>query len=251
VGVAHAHGTLVGLLDDDCDAPATWVPELVAAFAGEPRVGVVFGNLEAGSHDAAAGFVGSYHREEPSLARHLWEQDRADGVAACMGVRRSVWEQVGGFDEMLGVGARLKSAAEGDFTLRALAAGHFVYETPRWSAVHRGFRSWDESPDTVHRYWYGTGAMVAKPLKLGQRGAWRLLARLGWRWAFGRSPVSVSLGGSAHRLSRLAAFLRGFAAGLLTPLDRSTGHYRLSRRKTGAAARRAAGQAVADRRARV
>lgn len=250
LGVAHARGALVGLLDDDCEAPLDWVPQLVAAFGTDDRVGVVFGNLQAGPHDPAAGFVGSYLRDEPCLVRHLWEQDRADGVAACMGIRREVWEQLDGFDEMLGVGAPLKAAAEGDFTLRALAAGHFVYDTPRWMAVHRGFRGWEESPDTVHRYWYGTGAMLAKPLKLGERGAWRLLTRLGWRWAFGRSPVSVGLGTSAHRLSRLSAFLRGFATGVLTPLDRSTGHYRGAAVRAGRAHHHVTARASAARRGR-
>ena len=45
-----------------------------------------------------------------------------------MGLRRSVWEALGGFDQMFGTGASLHSAEDLDLTLRALLKGHAIYK---------------------------------------------------------------------------------------------------------------------------
>jgi hypothetical protein len=119
----------------------------------------------------------------------------------------------------------LMSAEETDLTIRTLLAGFFVYETPRVTIVHNGFRPWRESGTLVQRNWYGTGAVFAKNLKSGHWSVVPLLVRLAWRWAFGRSRVASSLGPRSHRLLRLTAFVRGFAAGVGMPLDRTTGHF--------------------------
>jgi glycosyltransferase involved in cell wall biosynthesis len=233
IGIGTARAEIVGLTDDDCEVSTDWIAELIGAFALDSRIGVVFGDVVAAPHDPAAGFIPAHIRQGASLACSPWERHRVDGMAACMGVRRSVWESLGGFDAMLGSGAPLRSGAEGDLALRALAAGHFVLGTPRLRVLHRGFRDWQEGRSLITSYWYGTGAAMAKPLKRGRLFVYPLLARLSWRWAFGRSPVAASLGARSQRRLRLSAFLRGFAAGTLTPVERSSDHYgqRRSRRR--------------------
>jgi len=147
-----------------------------------------------------------------------------------MGVRRSAWQALGGFDTALGTGAPLRSGAEGDLALRALRAGYLVLTNPRWHVLHHGFRGWEEEGrELIYSYWYGTGAMLAKPLKSGHFAVSPLLLRLAWRWALGRSPIAASLGSRPQRRLRLAAFLWGFVAGMRTPIDRASGHYALPR----------------------
>jgi GT2 family glycosyltransferase len=226
LGIRHATGAIIAFTDDDCLVPPDWIEGVMAAFAIDDRIGIVFGNVIARPHDPAVGIIPEYVRSEPALARAIAEQHRTDGMSACMGVRRSVWRAVGGFDELLGAGAPLKSAAEGDFALRALQRGHFVYQTPRWGVLHDGFREWGESRTLIHRYLFGTGAMLAKSLRLGEQGALQLLLLFAWRWAFGRPPVRVGAPEHPRRWIRVVSFVRGFAAGLLMPIDRSTGHYR-------------------------
>lgn len=225
LGISKARADIVGLTDDDCEVSSGWVHELVAAFAADDRIAVVFGSVVAAAHDRDAGFIPAHAGTEESLACGLRQMHRVDGMAACMGVRRSAWQALGGFDAALGSGTRLRSAAEGDFALRALDAGWFVASNPRLAAVHHGFRTWNEGRELIFSYWYGTGAMLAKPLKRGQMAVCPPLARLAWRWAFGRSPVAASLGSRPHRWFRLGAFLRGFTAGLRTPIDHASGHY--------------------------
>jgi GT2 family glycosyltransferase len=225
LGISHAGAEIVGLTDDDCEVRSDWIAELVAGFAVDDRIAVVFGSVAAAAHDSEAGFIPAHVGRAQFLARRPRELHRVDGMAACMGVRRSAWQALGGFDTALGSGAPLRSAAEGDLALRALGAGWFVYGNPRLGVLHHGFRTLEEGRELISSYLYGTGAMLAKPLKLGQMSVCPLLARLAGRWAFGRSPVAASLGSRSQRWFRLGAFLRGFTAGILTPIDRASGHY--------------------------
>ncbi len=232
-GIALAEGEIIGLLDDDCEVPRNWLRELAAAFAIDPRIGIVFGNVQPGPHDSNRGFVPAYIRHEPFLAKTIRDKHRVEGMSACMGIRRSVWQALNGFDMMLGVGAPLQAGAEVDLTIRSLQAGYFVYETPSLTLVHHGFREWKDGRGLIRRYWYGTGAVFAKHLKSDPRNTLRLLLRLGWRWAFGRSPVAQSLGNRPHRMLRLATFVRGFAVGVVTPVDHATGHYAAGGKEQG------------------
>jgi GT2 family glycosyltransferase/4-hydroxybenzoate polyprenyltransferase len=224
-GLAEARAEIVAITDDDCEVRGDWVGDVLAAFGSDPNIAVVFGSVLADEKDGPDRFVVTYVTERPALARSLRDRHRVDGTAACMAMRRSVWESLGGFDSLLGVGGPLRSGAEGDFALRALRAGHFVYEAPEWSVVHHGGHDRGERPAVIERYWYGTGAAMAKPLKWREWSLWQLPLRLAWRWAFRTSPVAAGLGDGAHRWLRLTAFARGVAAGVRTPLDPSTGHY--------------------------
>ena len=225
IGIDLAEGEIVGLVDDDCEVPANWVRELAEAFGIDSRIGLVFGNVQPGPHDSTGGFVPAYVRHQPFLAKTIRDKHRVEGISACMGIRRGVWQALGGFDRMLGFGAPLQAGAEADLTIRALQAGYFVYETPSLTLVHHGFRGWKDGRLLVRRYWYGTGAVFAKHLKSDMRDTSRLLFVLAWRWAFGRSLVARSLGDRPQRMFRLAAFVRGFAAGVVTRVDYATGHY--------------------------
>ncbi|HZR79617.1 MAG TPA: glycosyltransferase family 2 protein [Candidatus Binatia bacterium] len=225
IGIEATQSEIIGLLDDDCEAGVGWVRRLLEAFEVDARIGIVFGNVEPGPHDSKAGFVPAYLRREPYLAKTIREKHLVEGMSACMGIRRSAWQALAGFDTLLGVGAPLESGAEGDIAMRALQAGYFVYETPSLALVHNGFRGWDDGRLLIRRYWYGTGAVFAKHLKTRARDTGPLLLRLAWRWAFSRSPVALSLGANPHRMLRLAAFVRGFAAGAVTRVDPVTGQY--------------------------
>jgi GT2 family glycosyltransferase len=231
IGIANAQSELIAITDDDCEVPANWLQELVAAFTVDRRIGIVFGNVLPGPHDRALGFIPAYVRKEPFLARSIREKPQVEGISACMGLGRSVWQVLGGFDPMLGIGAPLKSGAESDLTIRALLAGYYVYEAPNVAIIHHGFRTWEQGWPVIRRYWYGTGAMLVKHLKCGHWSVLQLLLRLAWRWAFGQSRVGASLGNRPYKLLRLSSFVRGFMAGGFIPVDRITGHYMPQKRE--------------------
>ncbi len=220
LGINSTRNELIAVTDDDCEIPRGWLRELAAAFSVDPRIGVIFGNALPGPHDPGAGFIPSYVRKGSFLARSIYEKHRVEGISACMGLRRSVWQRLGGFDERLGVGTSFRSAEEVDFTIRTLLAGYFVYETPNVAIIHHGFRTRKQSSTLIHGYYYGTGAMFAKHIKCGHWPIVPLLMHLGWRWPLGGSLVTASLGKNQHRLLRLTSFIRGFAAGSFTATDR-------------------------------
>lgn len=223
VGICHTQSEFIALTDDDCETPKNWLRELVTAFTFDHRIGIVFGNTLPGPHDRTVGFISAYVRNEPFLSQSILEKHRVEGTGACMGLRRSVWQVLGGFDEMLGTGAYFKSAEETDLTIRALLAGYFVYETPHVAVVHHGFYTWEQSRTLIHGYLYGIGAMFAKHLKCRHWSVIQLLLHLAWRWAF-EHPV-VDFGHRPSRGLRLKAFIQGFWAGVTTSVNRRTGHY--------------------------
>src|SRR5262249_11358127 len=158
-------------------------------------IGIVFGTVQSGPHDRHHGFVPCSIRTRPILARSAAEMHLLGGTSAAMALRKNLWLQLNGFDEMLGLGAPLCAAEETDFTLRALRLGCFVYETPNAVVVHHGFFRWDQRSQLIQRNWFGTGAAYAKALKQDTGAASLALARLAWRWAIGgKSPVAASLG---------------------------------------------------------
>jgi GT2 family glycosyltransferase len=227
-GLARAHNAaiseaateLIALTDDDCRVPSDWLEMVADAFDLDPRIGIVFGNVYPAEHDPSTGLIPGYIRDEPFLARSTRDKVHVDGTGACMALRRSTWERIGGFDEHLGAGTGFPAANDGDFTVRALRAGCFVYETPTVSVTHDGFRTWRGARALVCDYSYGTGAMLAKHLKCRTPRVPHLLGRLAWRWLRGRRHSAAKLGGNRFSCARLASFVRGFAAGLVTPVDR-------------------------------
>jgi glycosyltransferase involved in cell wall biosynthesis len=224
-GFREACGALVLMTDDDCTVPSDWLHQFETAFAMDPRIGIVFGNVLPAPLDPAVGCIPAYVRPEPFLARSVRDKYRVEGIGACMAVRHSVWSALGGFDEMLGAGSRFKAGEDGDLAMRALYAGHWIYETPAISVTHYGFRTWEQLPALMTSYWYGVGGMMIKPIKIGQWHAVLLLLRLAAKWVSGRSTVGSSLGPRTHRLWKLRSFFRGFWAGATVPVNRATGHY--------------------------
>ncbi len=142
-----------------------------------------------------------------------------------MAVRLDVWRGLHGFDKVLGTGGHFRSSEEIDFTLRALAAGFSVFETPDLAVMHYGFRDWGQGRVLIQDYMFGMGAVYAKLLRLE---GWRVLVpalQLAWRWLVGRPAAEFNV--RPPRGLRLRAFLRGAWEGLGVPVDRASGHFLL------------------------
>ncbi len=231
LGIAGARNELVAMTDDDCRVPPDWLRRLAAAAGRDRRIGMVFGNVLPGPHDPRSGFIPSYVRKDAFCGRGVLDKRRIEGVSACMGLRKSAWRALHGFDELLGAGAPFRAAEETDLTIRALLGGHYVLECPDFSVVHLGFRTWDQGRDLVAGYLFGIGAALAKNLKCGHGSVLLLLLGLMGRWAAGRPRVD--LGRVPPRGPRLKAFLRGFLMGAARPVNRATGHFDLPGARSG------------------
>jgi GT2 family glycosyltransferase len=223
IGFRRARAPIVAMTDDDCRVAHDWLRRMAEAFAPGDRIGVVFGNVVAAPHDRAKGFISSYHRETPFVARGIRDKPKAEGIGACMGIRAGAWAALGGFDAMLGAGSRFKSADDTDFAIRALLSGYEIHETPKVHVVHHGFRSWSEGRQLIRAYLYGIGAMLAKHIRCGHWPVLHVVRALARRWMLER-PV-VEFGFTPPRSLRLSGFVQGFIAGGMAPIDRETAKF--------------------------
>jgi len=229
VGIARVSRELIALTDDDCLVRSDWLKNIANAFKQDSRVAVVFGRVEAPAGLDESFVVTTYEPSGPLLARGLASKHLVEGIAGCMAVRRSVWCALGGFDELMGVGAPFLAGEETDFTVRTLTAGHFISEDPAIRVVHTGGLPSLDVPALVDRYWFGTGAAFGKSLKNRPIATAMVLLRMAVRWAFAKPPVVSILGDQLHRRRRLREFLRGLATGVSRPVDPLDGHFIASR----------------------
>jgi GT2 family glycosyltransferase len=219
-GAAITDAELIAITGDDCTMRPDWLEGIAAAFEADPGVAVLFGSVASAPCDPARGFVPGCHIDVPFTATVLEDLHRMSGTTACMAVRRSAWRELGGFDEALGVGAPLRSAEDLDLALRALHAGLRVLQTPVVQVTHHTPVLWAERATVVRRNWYGSGAVMAKWLRLAGLPMVRALARLAGRWRAGGSGVAATYGTRPARGAMLVGFGTGFAVGLAWPLDR-------------------------------
>lgn len=104
-GWRAAAGELVIYVDDDVEAPRTWLPALLAAAAATPERDVFAGPIRA---DIEGGGPRSCGRDAPpitTLDHGAADVDIPVGWSANLAIRRAALETVGGFDESIPVGA--------------------------------------------------------------------------------------------------------------------------------------------------
>jgi GT2 family glycosyltransferase len=104
-GWSAAAGELAIFVDDDVEAPRTWLPSLLAAAAATPERDVFAGPIRA---DIEGGGPRSCGRDAPpitTLDHGAADVDVPVGWSANLAIRRAALETVGGFDESIPVGA--------------------------------------------------------------------------------------------------------------------------------------------------
>jgi len=172
-GVAATSRSLVAFTDDDCLALLGWLDALESALA-DPAVGMVTGAvLPLGPTGPIPTSTG--RSTQPRRHVRTVEVSRV-GHGANMAVRRALLGELGGFDELLGAGAPLRSADDWDLFLRVLRAGHEIAYVPAAAVAHEQWRSDREALRTRYGYALGAGALGVKALRLSDPGGRRLLA---------------------------------------------------------------------------
>ena len=230
LAVKEAAGELILFTDDDCVVAADWVAAHVACYRERPDIALIFGMVNPPAwYTGAEGMVPTF---DPSSNRNMARVRRGIvfGMNANMSVRRALFEQVGPFDELLGVGAPLESAEDLDLSLRTYAAGLITHADHRPVVVHAGgVRGLGrESRKLWQRDGVGLGAAVAKALRSGQlRAASAPLSVLVSMWrdalvkvARGQRPFGLTMTGMVTY-----GAVDGFARGLRQPLKRTGSTY--------------------------
>jgi GT2 family glycosyltransferase len=162
--VQHARGTLIGLLNNDLEAMhPEWLDEMVG-HAVRPEIGAVGAKLyypdmsiqHAGVITGLGGIAGhafkKFSRHDPATAsfRPHVVQNVTAVTAACIIIRKSVFEQAGGFNEI-----DLKIAFNDvDFCLRIQSLGYRNLFTPFAEFIHHesASRGLEDTPEKIARF---------------------------------------------------------------------------------------------------
>lgn len=175
-GWRTASGSLVGFVDDDVRVSPGWAAALCEPFADE-RVQFVTGAVVGG--ETLAGAAAGDRPVAVTDDVPAGPIDRGAlgnvGASASLAVRRSALEEVGGFDELLGAGARFRSAEDIDLFDRLLVGG-IGWHAPEAVAHHDQWRSRRELLALEVAYGTGYGVRLAKVLR-ADPGRGRALAR--------------------------------------------------------------------------
>lgn len=126
-GIRQARGDVVAFTDADCVVDPAWLRRLVVPLA-DPQVGIVGGTILARRPaNAIALFVERIHDH-----RNTIESVRPPYVITmCWASRRTVLEELGGFDE------RFARGEDVELGYRALAAGYRLVHAPEAVIHHR------------------------------------------------------------------------------------------------------------------
>lgn len=159
---AQARGDVIGLINNDIEViERGWLRELVA-YAVRDDVGAVGAKLyypddriqHAGVVVGFGGVAGHSYQRMPrdfpgQMNRANLVQDLSSVTAACLLLRRAVYEKVGGLDEGLCVAFN-----DIDFCLRILQLGLRIVWTPHAELYHHesASRGYEDSPEKLARF---------------------------------------------------------------------------------------------------
>jgi glycosyltransferase involved in cell wall biosynthesis len=127
----HVRAELVAFPDDDCRFPRDLLERIAQRFAGRPELDGLTGRAE----DEEGGWARSWSSVEATLTRdNLWNR----AISFTIFLRRPVVEQVGSFDEQLGLGSGRpwSSGEEIDYLVRAVDAGARIEFDPTIVVIH-------------------------------------------------------------------------------------------------------------------
>lgn len=160
--VSAAYGELIGLINNDIEVIGPdWLREM-AAHAVRPDVGAVGAMLyypddsiqHAGVVTGLWGIAGHLYVGKPrgyigQMGRAVLVQEMSAVTAACLVMRKSVFEQVGGLDERLHVAFN-----DVDLCLRVRQAGYRNIWTPYAELYHHesASRGYEDTPEKVERF---------------------------------------------------------------------------------------------------
>jgi glycosyltransferase involved in cell wall biosynthesis len=227
-GVRNTSGAVLAFTDDDCMAPPDWLAHIARALDAEPDTEVLYGQVLLPPELQALENTKGVTPMLPIARRRRMnrrEGFQIFGMGANFAARRSMFERVGGFDEILGGGGPLKSSQDFDLAYRVFRAGGTILLEPDVVVYHYGFRPMADWPMTVRAYGVGDGGFYFKHVRAGDAYAAWLLARaiLGSTLRYAKHMVQRS----PHPTQGLYAssILRGMWASLQYGVDRANRLY--------------------------
>ncbi len=225
LAIANTTAEFIAITDDDCIVPPNWLRAITSPMRDDPQVGVVFCTVRPVPVDKIGHtphIIFDRNRKVTST-RSAWASARGGlCLGAGMAIRRAAFDDVGGFDLMLGPGSKFGAAEDNDLSWRCLLRGWATYQTADVTVMHDGFRDLDELRELVVRDFYGVGGTAMKYLRAGKLAIVAFIVT--WLVRFGVvGPARDLLAGRRPQgFRRPLMLVRGLVDGLRTPFDRAT-----------------------------
>jgi GT2 family glycosyltransferase len=160
-GITSSRNDVLIFMDDDMFVEPDWLKNLIQAVIKAGPCGVVTGQVLAGESEVPRGKAPSIKRDQqPAVYKGRIGNDVL--YTGNMGAYRSVFDEVGVFDERLGPGTSFPAAEDNDFGFRLLEQGYSICYVPQAIVFHRAWRSQRENLSLEWRYGVGRGAYYAK-----------------------------------------------------------------------------------------
>jgi GT2 family glycosyltransferase len=235
-GFRATDAPIVACTDDDVVVPSDWLTRIAAAFDDDPGVGLLYGQVlvpASLAHVPEGTIVPSLVWADRQRLHETKRNFKVWGMGANMAIRRVAMDDVGGFDEIMGGGAPLRSSQDFDFALRMYRKGYAVLLDPDVQVDHYGARSADQWPGTLVAYGIGDGAFYGKHMRCRDLLVWSLFLRKVARLV----AKSVYDAGRSRRLPKLDDYGRNIFTGLKQgaryDVDRTTRLYAENDRALG------------------
>jgi len=224
-GLRATTADVVAFTDDDCEPDPGWAAAVRSAF--DERTAFVLGRVVAlGGNEQPV-----VQMETVARVFSAGDDVMRMGHGANFSVARVAWGALGGFDELLGAGARFRAGEDTDFLWRALQAGWVGRFEPGAAVGHRVWRGRREALRTMYGYGVGQGAVVTKVRRLAGRAAVGSLSGGTARRALRQAGTDLRSGyefGALAGLGWAAGAIRGQLGAALLPLE--DGHLRPRKR---------------------
>lgn len=222
--IASTTGPYLAFTDDDCIAPPDWIEKVVRAFEEQKDGELLYGQVVPAFPE------GDGERLTPHLRIHRPERldkkngFRVFGMGANFAARRSLFERIGTFDEILGGGGPLKSSQDYDLAYRAYCGDAVILLRPEVVMRHDGRREAEDWPALLSAYGFGDGAFYSKHVRCGDAYAtWLTLrqftltgAKIVAKYVIRRSPNDTNY---------FLGFIQGVRGGLKFGVDRTSKLY--------------------------
>jgi glycosyltransferase involved in cell wall biosynthesis len=178
-GVAACSAPVIAFTDDDCRPGPNWVSTMLRLFEEDPKAALVFGRVHLPAGQDGLGYAASFEPGPRVLEDGIPLPDVALGIGANFAIRRTAYEQLGGFDPLLGAGAPHFSGGgeESDVLIRALHARMRVLNAVESDVLHLGVRTGADIRPLAIGYQLGTGAAFGKLARLTGASGVREFAR--------------------------------------------------------------------------
>ena len=160
--MAASHDTLL-FTHDDVIVDSRWLAELAEAVGVLGEAGAATGRVSTTEPEVDGGFAPAL-RDETAPVTHRGRVGHDVLKPMNLGMRRPVFDRVGGFDCRLGPGTVFPGAEDSDLGFRILEAGFRIDFVPQAIVFHRAWRPGSDYLPLRWQYGMAQGAFYAKHL---------------------------------------------------------------------------------------